>query len=164
MLWTAEAVEDLKRLAHEGRSASHIAAALGAGSGSSSVAAGGAPPRLTRRRPARVGPNGRPCLTPSPTLKSKARPLAVSRPGRGGRPHGLTAKPISERCGGCVSRTFANPHVGGRSAIREAEISPIAGSRRPTANPIAPAIAEWLTDPRTRDRSRASDKGSAPSQ
>jgi GcrA cell cycle regulator len=32
MLWTAEAVEDLKRLAHEGRSASHIAAALGVGS------------------------------------------------------------------------------------------------------------------------------------
>ncbi|MGB3583587.1 MAG: GcrA family cell cycle regulator, partial [Roseiarcus sp.] len=30
MLWTAEAVEDLKRLAFEGRSASAIAAALGA--------------------------------------------------------------------------------------------------------------------------------------
>ena len=32
MLWTAEAVEDLKRLALEGKSASHIAAALGVGS------------------------------------------------------------------------------------------------------------------------------------
>jgi GcrA cell cycle regulator len=32
MLWTAEAVEDLKRLAHEGKSASHIAVALGVGS------------------------------------------------------------------------------------------------------------------------------------
>jgi GcrA cell cycle regulator len=32
MVWTAEAVEDLKRLALEGRSASHIAAALGVGS------------------------------------------------------------------------------------------------------------------------------------
>jgi GcrA cell cycle regulator len=32
MLWTAEAVEDLKKLALEGRSASHIAAALGVGS------------------------------------------------------------------------------------------------------------------------------------
>src|SRR5277367_5546720 len=32
MLWTAEAVEDLKRLALEGRSASVIAAALGVGS------------------------------------------------------------------------------------------------------------------------------------
>ena len=32
MLWTAEAVEDLKRLALEGKSASHIAIALGVGS------------------------------------------------------------------------------------------------------------------------------------
>ena len=32
MLWTAEAVEELKRLALEGKSASHIAAALGVGS------------------------------------------------------------------------------------------------------------------------------------
>ena len=32
MLWTAEAVEDLKKLALEGKSASHIAAALGVGS------------------------------------------------------------------------------------------------------------------------------------
>jgi GcrA cell cycle regulator len=32
MLWTAEAVEDLKRLALAGKSASHIAAALGVGS------------------------------------------------------------------------------------------------------------------------------------
>jgi GcrA cell cycle regulator len=32
MLWTAEAVEDLKRLALEGKSASHIAVALGVGS------------------------------------------------------------------------------------------------------------------------------------
>src|SRR5580698_5422372 len=32
MLWTAEAVEDLKRLALEGKSASHISAALGVGS------------------------------------------------------------------------------------------------------------------------------------
>jgi GcrA cell cycle regulator len=32
MLWTVEAVEDLKKLALEGRSASHISAALGVGS------------------------------------------------------------------------------------------------------------------------------------
>ena len=32
MLWTAEAIEDLKRLAHEGKSAAHIAVALGVGS------------------------------------------------------------------------------------------------------------------------------------
>jgi GcrA cell cycle regulator len=32
MLWTAEAIEDLKRLALEGKSASHIAGALGVGS------------------------------------------------------------------------------------------------------------------------------------
>jgi hypothetical protein len=32
MLWTAEAVEDLKKLALQGKSASHISAALGVGS------------------------------------------------------------------------------------------------------------------------------------
>ena len=59
MRWTAEAVEDLKRLALEGRSASAIAAALGAGratrssarragSGSSSMAAAPARRRATR--------------------------------------------------------------------------------------------------------------------
>ncbi len=32
MLWTAEAVEDLKKLALQGKSASHISVALGVGS------------------------------------------------------------------------------------------------------------------------------------
>ena len=54
-----------------------------------------------------------------------------------------------------------NPPAAGRWATREAEISPIVGSRRPEANPIAPAIAKWLIGHRTRDRSGGSE-GSAP--
>ena len=67
MRWTAEAIEDLKRLARAGKSASHIAAELGVGSrnavigkasrigikltgGGRAVASGAAPTRAGRRR------------------------------------------------------------------------------------------------------------------
>ena len=79
MLWTAEAVEDLKKLALEGKSASHIAAALGVGSRNAVIgkasrigiklAAAGAPPDAARRRRARLGPDGR--------LRITLRPMAT---------------------------------------------------------------------------------------
>ena len=69
MLWTAEAVEDLKRLALEGKSASRIAAALGVGSRNAVIGkasrigiklnGGGRPLRRARRGRARIGRNGR---------------------------------------------------------------------------------------------------------
>jgi GcrA cell cycle regulator len=65
MLWTAEAVEDLKRLAHEGRSASHIAATLGVGSRNAVIgkasrigvklSGGGARAAASHAAPARAG-------------------------------------------------------------------------------------------------------------
>ena len=159
MLWTAEAVEDLKRLALEGKSAAisprrwasgpaTLSSARRAGSGSNSTAAAGALRPAPRRR-ARLGRNGRRLATLGPTPPSQARPVALARdpwlaPGRGRR-RGHSAKPRSERCDGCGSRTFVNPPAGGRSAIREAGTSPIAGSRRWKASPIAPAIAGWPT-------------------
>jgi GcrA cell cycle regulator len=64
MLWTAEAVEDLKKLAHEGKSASHISAALGVGSRNAVIGKasrigiklnGGGPGSLRGKVPARAG-------------------------------------------------------------------------------------------------------------
>ena len=147
MLWTAEAVEDLKKLALEGKSASHISAALGVGSRNAVIgkasrigiklSGGGRALRdAARAGAARLVPNGRAAHYPRPSADARRlrrrRRLAISRSRRGtGRAAGRAlAKPRSERCDGCGSRTFANPPAGGRSAIREAEISPIAGSRR----------------------------------
>ena len=138
-----------------------------AGSGSSSAAAGDGLPGLTRPRCVRVGPSMRPLIPPSPTPGTQASlpppPAASRRRTRGGR-RGAFAMPRSARCGACVSRTFANPPVGGPSAIRETATSPIAGSRRSEANPIAPVTAGWLTGPRTRDRPYEGDKEFRPSR
>jgi GcrA cell cycle regulator len=76
MLWTAEAVEDLKKLALAGKSASHIAAALGVGSrnavigkasrigiklsGGGRAAASGATPVRTGRSQWATAPHSRP--------------------------------------------------------------------------------------------------------
>jgi hypothetical protein len=140
-----------------------LSSARRAGSGSSSAAALGAL-HLARRRPARVGPNGRLLVTLGPRPRTKAPTpsplLAVSRRWRGGGRHGSLAKPRSERCDGSGSRTSAKPPAAGRSAIREAEISPIAASSPSRANPIAPAIAGWLIARPRQGRWRAS--GSAP--
>jgi GcrA cell cycle regulator len=63
MLWTVEAVEDLKRLALEGKSASHIAAALGVGSRNAVIGkasrigiklSGGGPAAVRGKTPARA--------------------------------------------------------------------------------------------------------------
>ena len=142
MLWTEEAVEDLKKLALAGKSASHIAAELGVGSrnaviGKASrigiklngrrrrVAASGAAP--ARAAPPHMGGLAS-CAEPGPSMS--ASPVAPSRRGGAGRRRHL-AEPRSARCGGYGSRTSANPAAGGRSATREAATSPIAGLRRP---------------------------------
>src|SRR5208282_2277157 len=56
--------------------------------------------------------------------------------------------------------------VDGRSEIREPASSPIAGSRRPRASPIAPAIAAWPIGRQKQEQGRdcASGKRSAPSR
>jgi hypothetical protein len=136
-----------------------------AGSESNSTAAG-APLCAGRPHPARLVSNGRQRipLGATPTHNALAPPLlAIPSSCRrtAGRQDRALASPKSARCDGCGSRTFVNPPAGGRWAIREAEISPIAGSRRPEANPIAPAIARWLIGRHGRDRLRGSE-GSAP--
>ena len=178
MLWTVEAVEDLKKLALQGKSASHISAALGVGSRNAVIGkasrigiklgGGGAPPCAGRPHPARLGPDGRQCITsgPAPTREAHARrPLAICRFRRGTAPRrrGALRSSKSERCGGCGWRTFVNPLAGGRWAIRGAEISPIAGSRRSEGSRIAPAIAKWLIARRRLGGPLHSERSSAPS-
>src|ERR1700734_2433611 len=92
MLWTAEAVEDLKKLALEGKSASHISAALGVGSRNAVIgkasrigiklSGGGGSARGGGGRPARLASKGPPPmpLGPTPTHNGAAlRPLAIPR-------------------------------------------------------------------------------------
>ena len=107
MLWTAEAVEDLKRLALEGKSASHISAALGVGSrnavigkasrigiklnggGRASVRGKGAAPRGS----APMGDGALPSAPRRRTTAPALRSLAISRSRRGtaGRQGGALA-------------------------------------------------------------------------
>jgi GcrA cell cycle regulator len=101
MLWTVEAVEDLKKLALQGKSASHISAALGVGSrnavigkasrigiklggGGGASVRGKAPPRAARPRWATVHYE-RPSTDARGSGAAAARDLQVS-PGDGAPP------------------------------------------------------------------------------
>src|SRR5208337_5130646 len=87
-------------------------------------------------------------------------PLRNRKQGR----HGPSPGPRWGRCDGCGSSPSAKSSADGRSAIREAETSPIAGLSRRSGVPIAPAIAGWPIAPRTPGRGEASmAKAPAPS-
>ena len=141
MLWTAEAVEDLKRLALAGKSASHHRRGAWRGipqrghrqseldRNRSSSAVAGAPPRPARRQRARVGRIG----DGSSRSAQRRRPRCPRRRparslARGGEGSGLALRRTRDRRDATAAvRIFVKPPVGGRSAILEAEISPIAG-------------------------------------
>jgi len=156
MLWTAEAVEDLKRLALQGKSASHISVALGVGSRKRGHRQGKPDRNQTERRGrlrAREGPASRASAQMGgadhslPGRRATLRRRRRSRSpglagGTAGRRERALASSRSERCDGCGWRTFVTPPAGGRWAIRGAGILPIAGSRQSEASPIAPAIAK----------------------
>jgi GcrA cell cycle regulator len=131
MLWTAEAVEDLKRLALAGKSASHIAAELG---GSRNAVIGKA---------SRIGIklNG-----------GGGRATSGSAPARAGRPQWATAgypRPNPEDKGPQVAARGLSP-VEGRGAawvFSEAEIGEM---RRLRFEDIREAACRWpLGDPRS---------------
>ena len=134
----------------------------------------GAPPCRPRRPLGRIGRCWRlfPAPVPFTVCRTSAPPsLAIPGPspgrspgtGRRGRRHGPLPRQRLGRCAGCGSRKFADPPADGRSAIRGAGISPIAGSSRPKAAPIAPAIAGWpIAGPRRgRGKARMSVVGPA---
>ena len=119
MLWTAEAIEVLKNLALAGRSASVIAATLGAASRNAVI---GKADRIGIRlngdgRAAtfdglQAGKHGR---RPARGEQSLASSLCAHR---AGRRLGLLPRPRFRRCAGWGSRTSTNPPADGRSAIR----------------------------------------------
>ena len=104
MLWTAEAVEDLKRLAFEGRSASAIATALGAASRNAVIGKANrigiklngdgraAAPGKTRARAHRAQWA---VFSPEPGNHDPTPPSLLKRRARR---HGSLAKPKLERC------------------------------------------------------------------
>ena len=108
MLWTAEAIENLKRLALEGRSASVIAAALGAASRNAVI---GKANRIGIKLNGGGGaytPSGMPAGPYPAPLAANPRPAPVFRK-RGSSAaasyelensgHGCLAKPKLGRCG-----------------------------------------------------------------
>ena len=101
MLWTAEAVEDLKKLALQGKSASHISAALGVGSRNAVIGkasrigikltGGGAPP-CARRATRAARPQWATARYARPSAGdqgSNAALVAIPRSIDGGREAGL---------------------------------------------------------------------------
>jgi GcrA cell cycle regulator len=135
MLWTAEAVEDLRRLALAGKSASHIAAELGVGS-----------------RNAVIGKASRIGIKLS---GGGGRATSGAAPGRPGRPQWATARyarPNADHPGTDVAAARTLPPMEGRGpawTFGEAEIGEM---RRLRFEDIRESACRWpLGDPRSRD-------------
>jgi GcrA cell cycle regulator len=80
MLWTTEAVEDLKRLALEGKSASHISAALGVGSRNAVIGkASRIGIKLSGGGGAAVRGKGSPCAARPEWAQAHTRPIAAGQ-------------------------------------------------------------------------------------
>jgi GcrA cell cycle regulator len=132
MLWTAEAVEDLKRLALAGKSASHIAVALGVGS-----------------RNAVIGKASRIGIKLS---GGGGRSTSGAAPARAGRPQWATARyapPTADDQGAHVVAARGLSPVEGRGAwaFGEAEIGEM---RRLRFEEIRESACRWpLGDPRS---------------
>jgi GcrA cell cycle regulator len=134
MLWTAEAIEDLKRLALAGKSASHIAAELGVGSRNAVIG-----------KASRIGIK----------LSGGGRATSGAAPARGGRSQWATARYARPNAGdqgaqGAVARGL--PPVAGSGAawvFGEVEIGEM---RRLRFEDIRESACRWpLGDPRSGD-------------
>jgi GcrA cell cycle regulator len=134
MLWTAEAVEDLKKLALEGKSASHISAALGVGSRNAVIGkASRIGIKLNGGGGASVRGNGRP---------------------RAARSQWATAhytRPDAQSCGAAAARPQLSPGDG-KPAGRSFGVAEIGEMRRLRLEEIRDSACRWpLGDPRSGD-------------
>ena len=131
MLWTAEAVEDLKRLALAGRSASHIAAELGVGSRNAVIG-----------KASRIGIK----------LSGGGRAASGAAPARAGRPQWATARYAPPNADGreaqvVAARGLSPVEAGAAWTFGEAEIGEM---RRLRFEDIREAACRWpLGDPRS---------------
>jgi len=120
MPWTDEAVENLRRLALEGMSASGIAAALGAKSRNAVIG-------KANRIGIRLNGDGRESARPG--APARRPPAAVAEPARGPRTRALPPEPASKR-----PWTFADAEVGPMRRLRFADIREFA-CRWPLGDP-----------------------------
>ncbi len=137
MLWTAEAVEDLKRLALEGKSASHISTALGVGSRNAVI---GKASRIGIKLGGGVGVSAR-----GKGAARAARPQWATAPYR--RPSA-----DAQRSGAAARRDLQFSREEGGPAGRSFGVAEIGEMRRLRLEDIRNSTCRWpLGDPRSGD-------------
>jgi GcrA cell cycle regulator len=137
MLWTAEAVEDLKKLALEGKSASHISAALGVGSRNAVIGkASRIGIKLNGGGGASVRGNG-----PPRAARLQWAPAHTTRPNTD-----------AQRSSAAAARDLQLPPSDGRAAGRSFGVAEIGEMRRLRLEDIRDSACRWpLGDPRSGD-------------
>jgi GcrA cell cycle regulator len=111
MLWTAEAVEDLKKLALQGKSASHISAALGVGSRNAVI---GKASRIGIKLSGGGGASGR-GKGPPRAARLQLAPANTTRPSAEAQPSGAAAArdlQLPPNDGGVAGKSFAVVEIG----------------------------------------------------
>ena len=137
MLWTAEAVEDLKKLALEGKSASHISAALGVGS-----------------RNAVIGKASRIGIKLNGGGGASVRGKGTARAARSQWATAHTTRPNTDaqRSGAAAPRDLQVSRGDGRAAGRSIGVAEIGEMRRLRFEEIRDSACRWpLGDPRSGD-------------
>ena len=135
MLWTAEAVEDLKKLALEGKSASHISAALGVGSRNAVIG-----------KASRIGIklNG----GGGASVRGKGPPRAARL--QWAPAHTTRPNTDAQRSGAAAARDLQLPPSDGRAAGRSFGVAEIGEMRRLRLEDIRDSACRWpLGDPRS---------------
>ena len=137
MLWTAEAVEDLKKLALEGKSASHISAALGVGSRNAVIG------KASRIGIKLSGGGGA-------SVRGKGAPRAA-RP-QWAPAHYPRPNADAQRSGAAAARDPQVSPGDGRAAGRSFGVAEIGEMRRLRFEDIRESACRWpLGDPRSGD-------------
>jgi GcrA cell cycle regulator len=137
MLWTAEAIEDLKKLALEGKSASHISAALGVGSRNAVI---GKASRIGIKLNGGGGASVR-GKGPPRSARLQWAPAHTTRPNAD-----------AQRSSAAASLDLQVPPGGGRGAGRSFGVVEIGEMRRLRLEDIRDSACRWpLGDPRSGD-------------
>jgi GcrA cell cycle regulator len=136
MLWTAEAVEDLKKLALEGKSASHISAALGVGSRNAVIG-----------KASRIG-----IKLSGGGVSARGKGAARAARLQWAPPHATRPNADAQRCGAAAARDPQVSPVDGRAAGRSFGVVEIGEMRRLRFEDIRESACRWpLGDPRSGD-------------
>jgi GcrA cell cycle regulator len=136
MLWTAEVVEDLKKLALEGKSASHISAALGVGSRNAVIG-----------KASRIG-----IKLSGGGVSARGKGAARAARLQWAPPHTTRPNADAQRCGAAAARGPQVSPVDGRASGRSCGVVEIGEMRRLRFEDIRDSACRWpLGDPRSGD-------------